>query len=123
REAARTLEDVARFVLSDEDLVRQCKTLRHDLTGLLAGLAGRGIASRSTAGDVGTGISTAAEGERAGLGAVVEAAGARLGEGLRSIEEALKAAGAEHTAREAERLRYLGYDVAKAVRMALGTGR
>ncbi|MFG0285140.1 MAG: thiamine phosphate synthase [Phycisphaerales bacterium JB039] len=123
REAARTLEDVARFVLCDQRLTGRLKEIRHELTGALGAIdPGVRRAWRQTSGDVGTGLSTAAERARAGLGPIVEAAGARLGEALRSIEEALKTVDAGAAAR-IERLRYLAYDAARDVRLGLGTGR
>ncbi|MCA9310841.1 MAG: hypothetical protein KDA21_06525, partial [Phycisphaerales bacterium] len=38
REAARTLEDIARFVLEDADLAVAGKGVRHDLAAVLAHL-------------------------------------------------------------------------------------
>lgn len=123
REACRTLEDVARFVLCDQELTSRLKAIRHGLTGALAAIdAGMRLAGRETASDVGAGVSIETEQARAGLGAIVEAAGSRLGEGLRSIEEALKSI-EPGAAAAVEGLRYEAYDASRDVRMALGTGR
>lgn len=127
REAARVMEEAARFVVGDGALSRACKEVRHGVRGAVEALpvdALRLIAHRDTPGDVGTGIGTAAEGERAGVRGVVAAAGKRLGEALRSIEEYAKTIeGGGACARLAERARYAGYDAERRLMLALGGGR
>ena len=126
REGLRVLEDLARFVLADEDLCSRLKAMRHGLGNALAALPidrGSLLAWRDTAGDVGTVVKGAGEGERAGLPAIAAAAAGRLTEALRVIEEGAKGLGAPDAAVEVERLRYLAYDAAAATEWALGTGR
>ncbi|MEN0020875.1 MAG: thiamine phosphate synthase, partial [Planctomycetota bacterium] len=68
REAARTLEDIARFVLDRADLAATLKEARHAVTSAIEA-AGFDrlelLAARDTAGDTGTGTTTAAETDRA----------------------------------------------------------
>jgi len=128
REALRMLEDTARFALDDADLASGIKALRHELTAALAilpeqlGEASR-LLARDTPGDVGVEISTEAEGRRATLADAVSAAGSRLGEAMRVLEETAKT-GSPDAARRIEQARYAGYELARRVRLRLGsTGR
>ncbi len=90
-EAARVLEDVARFCVDDLALTHGYKALRHDLVTSLAALpAGIREAHRDLAGDVGTTIEGTHEGSRATIAATVAANGSRLVEALRSLEEGVK---------------------------------
>ncbi|MEM7577215.1 MAG: thiamine phosphate synthase [Planctomycetota bacterium] len=88
REALRTLEDVARFVLDDAALASEAKRLRHGLREAW----GDAVAydHRDTPGDVGTAHTTPAETQRADIQAIATAAGKRLGEALRVLEEFAK---------------------------------
>ncbi len=141
REALRVREEAARFLLNDEALSRDLKSLRHDLAGTLGAVAGL-EANRDTPGDVGTSIKTAAESSRDTVGDVVIAAGKRLSEALRAIEEYGKTlgdsvgsggtggsggsggtGGAAGFAARIERLRYAGYDIEQRLNFALGSGR
>lgn len=122
REAARTLEDVARFALDDAAMSERLKSLRHAIQEEANRLdAGRLLASRDTAGDVGTTISAETEGLRGSLAGVAASAEGRLTESLRAIEEAMKVVGRD--ASTLERLRYQAYDLCRDLRLALGTGR
>src|SRR5262249_8363240 len=57
REALRVLEDYCRFVLDDAFLSRELKSLRHDLTGVLAELPDSLLLeARDTLHDVGTAV-------------------------------------------------------------------
>src|SRR5690242_7661548 len=109
REALRTMEDAARFLLDDAPLAEGLKHLRHDLAQALKPLAQLEY-HRDTPGDVGTQITTASEGVRGGAADVALAAGKRLSEALRVMEEYAKtlpsgpAIGAQ-----LEQLRYRGY--------------
>ena len=127
REAARVLEDVARFALGDGALSRRCKEVRHGVRAALEALPIEGVrllVERDTPGDVGTGIGVESEGARDGLGGVARAAGGRLGEALRVIEECAKTVeGGGACAALAERARYAGYEAEKRLVLALGTGR
>ena len=90
-EAARVLEDIARFCADDAALTEGYKTIRHDLISALAVLpSGMREANRDLAGDVGTTIEGANEGSRASVAAIVAANGSRLTEALRSLEEGIK---------------------------------
>jgi thiamine-phosphate pyrophosphorylase len=126
REALRVMEEAARFLLDDRALTEALKTLRHDVTGMLAEGAFEGLdgveLSRDTPGDVGTGLSTEGEMTRATAGDAVIAAGKRLGEALRAIEEYSKTVDVDLAA-TARRLRYAGYDLELRLDRALGSGR
>lgn len=125
REAARVMEEAARFALGDGALSRACKELRHGVREAVSALpadAAALIAHRDTPGDVGVSISTASEGERAGVAGVAGAAGKRLCEALRSIEEYSKALeGGGACAARAERLRYAAYEVERRLGLALAS--
>ncbi|GAB4554293.1 MAG: thiamine phosphate synthase [Phycisphaerales bacterium] len=120
REALRVMEDGARFLLNDEALTRDLKTLRHDLRAVLDPLDL--AASRDTPGDVGTVVTTDAEGVRTGARDVVVAAGKRLSEALRSIEEYAKAIDPS-VAQRTEHLRYRAYELERRLLVAMPTGR
>ena len=86
REALRTMEEAARFLLNDAAVSGALKTLRHDLTAALAAVPDLARA-RDTPGDVGTTVTTDHEGTRTSTHHVVQAAASRLTESLRVIEE------------------------------------
>jgi thiamine-phosphate pyrophosphorylase len=126
REGLRVLEDLARFILSDEQLCSELKDIRHAIGRALDALPidrAALLAWRNAAGDVGTEIKTAAEADRPNLSALAAAAAGRLAEALRAMEEAAKTLTAPEAAGQLERLRYRAYDAAAAVELALGTGR
>ncbi len=89
REAARVLEDAARFLLDDALLSQAAKQLRHQLSAAVHSLpvAASLSFSRDTPGDVGTAMTAPAEQHRASSVDVVDAAFGRLGEALRALEE------------------------------------
>ncbi len=129
REAARVLEDLARFVLGREDLALRAKALRHDLAaaGGVLGLDALALAaSRDVAGDVGTGLSLPTETTRDGAAHIARANAARLEEALRVLEECAKPAShdASHDAPAGappfKRLRYDAYDLGSTLVLALG---
>lgn len=114
-EALRTLEDVARFAVADQNLAAGIKDLRHGLVSALAGLPAAWLAAnRSAESDVGRSNATPSEYRRSGLGDVAAAASSRLGESLRVIEEASKTIDPT-MARQVERVRYQSYDLAAAI--------
>jgi thiamine-phosphate pyrophosphorylase len=124
REALRTLEDIARFALSDDALVRRCKAARHDLVSAVeqAGVDPLALlASRDTPGDVGTGVLGPREAARASLADVAASAAGRLSEALRVVEECLKTFPGDAWSR-VESTRYAAYDLDRAIRLALGAG-
>ncbi len=130
REALRTAEEAARFLLDDAALASVAKEARHELAGVVAAIeraAGRPLASaRDTPGDVGTGLRGRGEAERADVAAVVRAATARLAEALRSIEEWSKAEAALAEAgvpAAIEGLRYRGYELERRLLAALSARR
>ncbi len=126
REAARVLEDLARFVLSDAELQARAKRLRHELVERVREAALDGallLAARDVAGDPGTGVSTPTEMRRESASDLAAANAARLSEALRAIEEAAKALPAQGLAAGVERLRYESYDLDRALRLRLPTGR
>lgn len=126
REAARTLEDVARFALGDAALVERLKALRHAVTQRATALAGSPLAllaARDTASDVGAAATTGAESSRASLRDVVLAAGSRLTEALRTLEECAKVERSEHIAGAFKQLRYAAHDLGRDVALALGAAR
>lgn len=123
REALRTMEDAARFLLDDAPLSAQLKNLRHDLAQVLGPMTALAF-HRDTPNDVGTAISTASEGTRENAGEVALAAGKRLSEALRVMEEYAKTlpAGAS-VAGGLEQLRYRGYTLEAQLNLRLGSGR
>ncbi|MFK7961238.1 MAG: thiamine phosphate synthase [Phycisphaerales bacterium] len=119
REAARTLEEAARFLLDDRDLSAQAKAVRHGLVIALEPL-GSMVAHRDITGDVGTALTGDRESERAGPADVVAAAAARLTESLRTIEEWAKTLEPGRTVAPAvEALRYASYELERRLRLAL----
>lgn len=115
REAARAIEDFARFVLDDPHLTGLCKQLRHRLAELAGRVPlGDRLAARQTEADVGTALSTPTERSRESAAALLEANCARLQEALRSLEEFAKLhdppAAAEYRV-----LRYRSYTLQRAL--------
>lgn len=138
REALRVMEEAARFVLDDAELVEGLKRLRHDLAAALAPIAGL-EANRDTPGDVGTSIKTESEHCRGAAADVAIAAGKRFSEALRALEEYGKLlpplppgegrgegvsgrVGASFYS-QIESLRYRGYDLEQRLNRAMGSGR
>jgi thiamine-phosphate pyrophosphorylase len=123
REALRVMEEAARFLLDDAELVEGLKSLRHDLAGALASVAGL-EANRDTPGDVGTTIKTAREATRESAAEVAIAAGKRLSEALRALEEYGKTLGepAGGLAARVEALRYRGYGLEQRLSLSMGSG-
>ncbi len=123
REALRTMEDAARFLLDDAPLSESLKNLRHDLAQALKPLAALEF-HRDTVGDVGTRITTASEGARGGAADVALAAGKRLSEALRAMEEYAKVLPQGASVSGAlEQLRYRGYTLEQQLQTRLGSGR
>lgn len=111
REAARVLEDQARFLRRDAGLSKEWQEVRRGLGRLEAAFgplaAARDVAADPGARDPGTGARTAEE-----IGA---ANAKRLEEALRSIEEHAKAV-RPRLAREASRLRFAAYEAEQRAR-------
>lgn len=111
REAARTLEDLSRFVLRDGALAGRLKRLRHGVPRTDPA----GQHARDTPGDPGTAVTVASEASRCDTRDVAVAAGRRLTEALRVLEEAAKLRGDPAGASEVERLRYAAYELERLV--------
>ena len=122
REAARVLEDYARFVLNHADLAARLKSLRHDFAAATESLQRSAIAARDTAGDVGTTITTETEQQRESTAAVITAAAKRLGEALRTLEEYSKIIDPVAAA-ALQAIRYRGYDIERDILLTLSPGR
>lgn len=130
REATRTAEEAARFLLDDAELAAEAKDLRHALGAIareLEAATGRSLsAARDTPGDVGTQLQGRGESARADAAAVVRAATGRLGEALRSIEEWSKTDAAAIEAEvpgRVEQLRYRGYELERRLLAGIGSRR
>jgi len=114
-EAARVIEDYARFVLDDRHLAGECKSLRHSLTAALSVFpAAERHAARETRADVGTTLTLETERRRTDLRAVVGANFKRLEQALRSLEEYAKPTSAAAAA-ELEQMRYRAYTLERAI--------
>jgi thiamine-phosphate pyrophosphorylase len=87
-EGLRVLEDIARFVVGDEEISRQFKTIRHKLNSLVEEIGVHVIQTRDAAGDVGANFDVIHE--HKDLCSVVRANAKRAQEGLRVLEELSK---------------------------------
>lgn len=131
REALRTLEDLARFVLDEEALCERLKRARHgvaEAAGCLPIDRAALLAWRDTPGDVGTRVTAGGEYQRATAGDIASAAFGRLQEALRSMEECAKALGgrggaAGDGAGAFEQLRYETYELERLLAQRLGGAR
>jgi len=114
REGLRVVEDFVRFALDDRFLTGLLKSLRHDLTGVLARFSSRErMAARDTLADVGTQLVAPGERDRGDTASVAAANFARLQESLRSLEEFTKIV--DPTASAAlEQIRYQTYTLQRA---------
>ena len=122
REAARVLEDYARFTLNHAALSERLKNLRHDFRTATEQLQRRALPARDTPGDVGTVITTQTERTRESSAAVITAAAKRLGEALRTIEEYTKTLDGA-IAEQLQALRYRAYDLEHDILLTLSPGR
>ncbi len=130
REALRVMEEAARFILDDAELIEGLKQLRHDLAAALKRVDGL-EANRDTPGDVGTTIKTTSEGVRGSAADVAIAAGKRLSEALRAMEEYGKTLGETASGRPGElsfaaaieKARYRGYELEQRLNNAMASGR
>lgn len=121
-EALRVIEDFVRFALDDALLTERAKSLRHELTEILAAMPREDrLRARQTQEDVGTTISTSGEAQRGTLEDVVRAAFGRLQQALRSLEECAKVI-APQAAGPLEQLRYRVYTLESAIHITHESG-
>lgn len=105
-EGLRVLEDVARFILEEQDLARELKLLRQEVgRGRPAGL----WRFRNVEGDPGTGITTRGEQQRDSWQELIAANASRAAESLRVIEEVAKVMLNLELAAKAKNWRYRSY--------------
>lgn len=116
REAARVIEDYARFAMGDRAAAETAKGLRHELAAAFSKYSPTWLTGRDVAGDVGLDIKLSTEGSRESLASVVAAEFARLGESLRVLGEVGKLA-APDAATVAEKLRYRAYELEQVLRL------
>lgn len=121
REAMRVIEDYCRFVLGDEFLTRELKSLRHDLTEACRRFEPLTLlTARDTLADVGTMITTDAELRRFSISDVIQAGFKRLQESLRSLEEHGKVMNAT-LGPAFEQMRYRAYTLERATLVGAGS--
>jgi len=87
-EGLRVLEDIARFVVEDEEISRQFKTVRHQLNELLEEIGLHVIETRDAVGDVGATFDVMHD--HRNLFSIVRANARRAQEGIRVLEELSK---------------------------------
>ncbi len=124
-EAARVLEDVARFVADDGAIAGGFKDLRHALAQVSSALPpGQLVAHRDVGGDAGREREGALEAARSGPHALTVANAARLSQALRAIEECLKSVpSVPGTAWSVEALRYRAYDLCARLEARVSSSR
>lgn len=116
------LDDLARFVADRSELCERIKSVRHEVSAVVARLQIAPealLGARDTPGDVGTTISAPAEYRRADARELARVNSSRAGESLRSLEETAKALGKPVVAAGFESLRYRVYDIEKHLVAAL----
>lgn len=86
-EGLRFLEDIARFVLNDQPLTREFKTMRHSLVKHLSQLGSGLLTARNVEADIGVSIQTVMQSD---LPALAAANARRVEEALRVVEELAK---------------------------------
>ncbi len=115
REAARVMEEFARFVLNSRQLSERAKTLRHKLSSLIGSLEQAALlASRQSGSDVGFGIKISNQMTRKSAEDIFTAAAKRLPEALRTLSETIQTFDAEKSG-ELERLRFEAYELEKEI--------
>ena len=87
-EGLRVLEDIARFVVEDEEISRQLKTTRHQLNALVEEIGVHIIETRDAVGDVGATFDVMHD--HRNLSSIVRANARRAQEGIRVLEELSK---------------------------------
>jgi thiamine-phosphate pyrophosphorylase len=129
REGIRVLEDCARFILNNSELVQNLKDLRHRLAASERSLNTIGsiqsddkpvVAERDVAGDVGSSVTGSQEHRRHDIQDIVHANARRVQESLRSLEEFGKLVSVPF-AEEMKQLRYQSYTVHQQLLSCLNT--
>jgi thiamine-phosphate pyrophosphorylase len=87
-EGLRVLEDIARFVVEDEELSRQFKTVRHQLNSLVEEIGPHIIETRDAPGDVGAKFDVIHD--HRDLSSISRANAKRAQQGIRVLEELSK---------------------------------
>ncbi len=115
REAARVIEEYARFALNSSILSAKAKELRHELCRAVGRLdQAKLLACRDIISDVGCGLEIDAQHKRRGIDSVFIAAAKRLPEALRALSEAIETL-EPSLAKTIENLRYRAYDLEKEI--------
>lgn len=110
-EGLRTLEEFARFGLSDSARAGQFKSLRHELASALARVPREQLLlARDSAADVGAAIRESSEYTRLDIADVIRAAASRLQQSLRVLEEYGKVVDVAMS-QQIEHLRYRSYSL------------
>jgi ThiD2 family len=118
KEGLRVCEDLCRYVWDQRALTRAFKDVRHDLTGIMAGLdIQRVLEARHIQGDVGRATSVS-EAKRKDINAVFWANTQRVKESLRVLEEVTKLIDAGVSSR----LKVLRYKVYALEQKVIGLG-
>ena len=86
-EGLRVIEEVARFILEDEELVKRIKSLRHDVRSGTRYFTDNPSSFRDVENDPGSSFSTVAELSRSGIYDITRSNFSRVAEALRVIEE------------------------------------
>jgi hypothetical protein len=117
KEGLRVCEDLCRYVWNQKTLTRAFKDVRHELTGIIAGLdIQKALEARHIQGDVGR-TTSISESKRDNISAVFWANSQRVKESLRVLEEVTKLLDAGVSSR----LKALRYKVYALEQKALGS--
>jgi len=119
REAARVMEEFARFVLNSQPLSARVKALRHRLSSVIDSLdQTQLIMSRNSRSDVGAGLKVEGQMSRGNVRDVFTAAAKRLPEALRVLAETIQTIDLQSAA-EIETLRFEAYSLEKDIFLRL----
>jgi len=118
KEGLRVCEDLCRYIWDQRTLTRAFKDVRHELTGIVAGLDfQKALEARHIQGDVGRATSVS-ESKRDGIKALFVANSQRVKESLRVLEEVTKLI----DSRISSRLKVLRYKVYALEQKVIGRG-
>lgn len=112
REGLRVLEDIARFILDNEELTKRIKSLRAEIGTIEKG--NKFVLKRDTENDVGVKLSSKIEQERTSVLDIFNANMKRVQESLRVLEEAFKLIDISN-AKKFKSIRYETYKIEKAM--------